>query len=52
VVGIRLNLIGALHPQLDIEPWLALLKLQVEVQAEARRWPVLLPPLSKASVQV
>jgi predicted TIM-barrel fold metal-dependent hydrolase len=51
VVGIRLDLSSAPHPQLDIEPWPALLKLQVEVQAEARRWPVLLPPLSKAGVQ-
>ena len=51
VVGIRLDLSSATHPQLDIEPWPALLKLQVEVQAEARRWPVLLPPLSKAGVQ-
>ena len=39
MVGIWGDLIGALHPQLDIEPWPALLKLQVEVQAEARRWP-------------
>jgi hypothetical protein len=48
VVGIRLNLIDAPDPQLDIEPWPALLlsemDWQVEVQAEARRWPVLLPP--------
>jgi predicted TIM-barrel fold metal-dependent hydrolase len=58
VVGIRLNLIGAPDPQLDIEPWPALLKglseldWQVEVQADARRWPILLLPLLKAGVKV
>jgi predicted TIM-barrel fold metal-dependent hydrolase len=57
VVGIRLNLIGAPDPQFDIDPWPSLLKRlaeldwQVEVQAEARRWPVLLGPLLKAGVK-
>lgn len=58
VVGIRLNLIGAQNPQFDTDPWpmflkhLADLNWQVEVQAEARRWPELLPPLLKGGVKV
>ena len=58
VVGIRLNLIGAPDPQLEAEPWPELLKRladldwQVEVQAEARRWPALLGPLLKGGVKV
>ena len=58
VVGIRLNLIGAPDPQLEAEPWPGLLKRladldwQVEVQAEARRWPALLGPLLKGGVKV
>jgi predicted TIM-barrel fold metal-dependent hydrolase len=58
VVGIRLNLIGAQTPSFDVPPWptflkeLAALDWQVEVQAEARRWPELLGPLLKSGVKV
>ena len=58
VVGIRLNLIGAQNPQFDADPWPMLLKRladlnwQVEIQAEARRWPELLPRLLKSGVKV
>lgn len=58
VVGIRLNLIGKSDPPLDAEPWPQLLKAladlgwQVEIQAEGRRWPALLPPLLKSGVTV
>ncbi|MGU3404950.1 amidohydrolase family protein [Methylobacterium brachiatum] len=58
VVGIRLNLIGVPSPRLDAEPWSTLLERladlgwQVEVQAEARRWPELLPLLLKSGVTV
>jgi predicted TIM-barrel fold metal-dependent hydrolase len=58
VVGIRLNLIGAPDPQLEVDPWPPFLRRmvdldwQVEVQAEARRWPILLGPLLKAGVKV
>jgi hypothetical protein len=36
VVGIRLNLIDAPDPQLDIEPWPALLKLLSEMDWQVR----------------
>ncbi|MCJ2127866.1 amidohydrolase family protein [Methylobacterium sp. E-045] len=58
VVGIRLNLIGAQTPPLDADPWPMFLKRlsdldwQVEVQAEARRWPELLPLLLRSGVKV
>ena len=58
VVGIRLNLIGAQNPAFDAEPWptflkeLAALDWQVEIQAEARRWPELLGPLLDRGVKV
>ncbi|WP_336485209.1 amidohydrolase family protein [Methylobacterium nigriterrae] len=58
VAGIRLNLIGARNPPFDTEPWPTLLKRlaelgwQVEVQAEARRWPELLPLLLKSGVTI
>jgi predicted TIM-barrel fold metal-dependent hydrolase len=58
VVGIRLNLIGAPNPQFDAEPWPMFLKRlsdlgwQVEIQAEARRWPELLPLLLKSGVTI
>lgn len=58
VVGIRLNLIGAQNPQFDVDPWPMLLKRladlnwQVEIQAEGRRWPELLPLLLKSGVKV
>ncbi len=58
VVGVRLNLIGAPNPQFDTEPWpmflkrLADLGWQVEIQAEARRWPELLPLLLESGVTI
>ena len=58
VVGIRLNLIGAQNPAFEADPWpaflrrLAELDWQVEVQAEARRWPELLGPLLGSGVKV
>jgi predicted TIM-barrel fold metal-dependent hydrolase len=58
VVGVRLNLIGAQNPQFDTEPWPMFLKRlvdlgwQVEIQAEARRWPGLLPLLLKSGVTI
>jgi predicted TIM-barrel fold metal-dependent hydrolase len=58
VVGVRLNLIGAPEPRLDTDPWPAHLKSlaelgwQVEVQAEAKRWPALLGPLLDSGVTV
>ncbi|MFD0938401.1 amidohydrolase family protein, partial [Methylobacterium trifolii] len=58
VVGIRLNLVGAPDPAFSAGPWPGFLKnladlgWQVEVQAEARRWPVLLDPLLQAGVTV
>ncbi|MDP4024822.1 amidohydrolase family protein [Methylobacterium sp. NEAU 140] len=58
VVGVRLNLIGQPDPPLASEAWrahlkrLADLRWQVEVQAEARRWPDLLGPLRDGGVAV
>ena len=58
VVGVRLNLIGAPNPQFDTEPWpmflkrLADLGWQVEIQAEARRWPEWLPLLLESGVTI
>lgn len=58
VVGLRLNLIGLPDPDFGAGPWprllrqLADLDWQVEVQAEARRWPALLPPLLEGGVKV
>src|SRR4051812_36163956 len=58
IVGIRLNLIGAPDPQFQTAPWPSLLKRladldwQVEIQAEARRWPDLLGPLLDSGVKV
>ena len=58
VVGVRMNLIGAPDPQFDVEPWpefirqVAKLNWQIEIQAEARRWPSLLPALLKSGVNV
>ena len=58
VVGVRLNLVGAQNPPFDSEPWPKLLKQladldwQVEVQAEAHRWPALLGPLLNSGVKV
>jgi predicted TIM-barrel fold metal-dependent hydrolase len=58
IVGVRLNLIGAQNPQFDTGPWpmflkrLADLGWQVEIQAEARRWPELLPLLLKSGVTI
>jgi predicted TIM-barrel fold metal-dependent hydrolase len=58
VVGIRLNLIGAPDPQLNAGAWPGLLRRladldwQVEVQAEAQRWPVLIGPLLNGGVKV
>lgn len=58
IVGIRLNLIGLPDPDFGSAPWpdllarLAALDWQVEVQAEARRWPALLDPLLGAGVKV
>jgi len=58
VVGIRLNLLGLPDPELETGEWPDLLKLlaglnwQVEIQAEAKRWPTLLPPLLKSGVKV
>lgn len=57
-VGIRLNLIGQPDPAFDTAIWkrhladLAGLGWQVEVQAEARRLPSLVPPLVAAGVPV
>lgn len=56
VVGVRLNLIGQPDPPLADALWrthlkrLADLRWQVEVQAEARRWPDLLGPLLDGGV--
>ena len=58
VVGVRLNLIGLPNPPLPSSDWqkhlrrLAELGWQVEVQAEARRLPDLLPVLLGAGVRV
>ena len=58
VVGVRLNLIGLPDPNLGSAEWqahlrrLADLDWQVEVQAEARRLPRLVPPLIAAGVRV
>ncbi|WP_246696778.1 amidohydrolase family protein [Methylobacterium planeticum] len=58
IVGIRLNLIGAPDPQFQTAPWPSLLRRladldwQVEIQAEARRWPDLLGPLLDSGVKV
>jgi predicted TIM-barrel fold metal-dependent hydrolase len=58
IVGIRLNLIGLPDPNFGTAPWADLLRRladrdwQVEVQAEARRWPALLDPLLGAGVKV
>ena len=58
VVGVRLNLIGQPDPDLADPQWrehlrrLADLGWQVEVQAEARRLPTVLPPLLTAGVPV
>ena len=58
VVGVRLNLVGLPDPDLGAAEWqahlrrLADLDWQVEVQAEARRLPSLLPPLIAAGVRV
>jgi predicted TIM-barrel fold metal-dependent hydrolase len=51
IVGVRLNLIGKPDPDFSEARWqthlerLAKLGWQVEIQAEARRLPILLPPL-------
>jgi predicted TIM-barrel fold metal-dependent hydrolase len=56
--GIRLNLIGRPDPAFETATWrghlahLAALGWQVEVQAEARRLPTLLPPLVAAGLAV
>jgi predicted TIM-barrel fold metal-dependent hydrolase len=56
VVGIRLNLIGQPDPDFGAAGWnghleqIAAQGWQVEVQAEARRLPTLLPPLLRAGV--
>ena len=58
VVGLRLNLVGQPDPDLADETWrrhlaeVAALGWQVEVHAEARRLPQLLPPLLRAEVPV
>jgi predicted TIM-barrel fold metal-dependent hydrolase len=58
IVGIRLNLIGVADPDFAAPSWQRLLRSvadlswQVEVQAEARRWPSLLPPLLDSGVRV
>ena len=58
VVGVRLNLIGAADPPLTSELWksflarVAELNWQVEVHAEARRWPALIGPLLEGGVTV
>lgn len=58
VVGIRLNLIGRPDPTFDSAVWerhlarVAGLGWQVELQAEARRLPTLIPPLLRAGVPV
>ncbi|GJE52442.1 4-sulfomuconolactone hydrolase [Methylobacterium tardum] len=58
IVGVRLNLIGAQNPQFDTGPWPMFLKRlsdlgwQVEIQAEARRWPELLPLLLESGVTI
>lgn len=58
VVGVRLNLIGQPDPVLASQTWrthlaqLAALGWHVEIQAEGRRWPDLLPPLLDAGVTV
>lgn len=58
IVGIRLNLIGAADPQLKSPVWQAALARlhalgwHVELHVEARRLPVLLPPLLEAQVNV
>ena len=58
VVGIRLNLIGQPDPAFGAAAWdrhlahVAALGWQVEVQAEARRLPALMPPLLRAGVPV
>lgn len=58
VLGVRLNLIGQPDPPLADALWrthlkrLADLGWQVEVQAEARRWPDLLGPLLDGGVRV
>lgn len=57
-VGVRLNLIGQPDPAFETRTWkthladLAALGWQVEVQAEARRLPTLLPQLVAAGVPV
>ena len=58
VVGIRLNLLGQPVPDFDTAPWrrhladVAALEWQVEVQAEARRLPQIVPALLDAGVRV
>ena len=58
VVGLRLNLIGQPDPDLTSDTWqrhlaqVAALGWQVEVHAEARRLPLLLPLLLRAEVAV
>ncbi len=58
VVGVRLNMIGQPDPPLANPTWrahlahLAALGWHVEIQAEGRRWPDLLPPLLDAGVNV
>lgn len=58
IVGMRLNLIGQADPPLTDSLWrthlrhLADLGWQVEVQAEARRWPALLGPLLDGGVRL
>lgn len=58
IVGVRLNLIGQPDPDFTTAAWRTHLKRmadlgwQVEVQAEARRWPDLLGPLLDGGVKV
>jgi predicted TIM-barrel fold metal-dependent hydrolase len=58
VVGIRLNLIGQPDPAFGAAVWerhlarVVALGWQIEVQAEARRLPALIPPLLRAGVPV
>ncbi len=57
VVGLRLNLIGKPDPDFSLPVWrthlqrVAALGWQVEIQAEARRLPHLLPPLWNSGVK-
>jgi predicted TIM-barrel fold metal-dependent hydrolase len=57
-VGIRLNLVGKPNPTFDQNEWsdhlarIVDLNWQIEIQAESKRWPDLLPPLLAKGAKV